>query len=227
MSELCVGIDLGTTNSLIGAVIDGKLRLFPDGAGNDLLPSVVGADGGGKLLIGRAAKNQRLIDPEGTSVSVKRRMGTGEQVRVGARSLSPPQVSALILGALLDRVEAALGRRPTRAVITVPAFFSDAQRQATRDAGALAGLTVERLVNEPTAAAMTYQTGSEQTVMVYDLGGAPSMSPSSSATRVFWRSWPAAATPGSAATTSTRGSSSWCWASSAATATAWPATLAP
>lgn len=171
MSDLCVGIDLGTTNSLVGAVIDGKVRLFPDGGGNDLLPSAVGVDGAGKLLVGRLAKNQRLIDPAGTSVSVKRKMGSTEQVRVGAKKLSPPQVSALILGALLDRVEAALGKRPTRAVITVPAFFSDIQRQATKDAGALAGLTVERLVNEPTAAAMTYQTGAEQTVMVYDLGG--------------------------------------------------------
>ena len=98
-------------------------------------------------------------------------MGTDVLLDVGKRRLSPAQVSALILGALLDRAESALGARPTRAVITVPAYFGEAQRQATRDAGAMAGLTVERLVNEPTAAALTYQTGAEELVMVYDLGG--------------------------------------------------------
>ncbi len=166
-----VGIDLGTTNSLIGALVDGKPRLFADSSGNELLPSVVGGGPGGELYIGRAAKNRRLLDPQGTVVSVKRRMGTDVRLEVGARELSPPQVSALILGALLDRAEAALGARPTRAVITVPAYFGEAQRQATRDAGAMAGLTVERLVNEPTAAALTYQSGAEELVMVYDLGG--------------------------------------------------------
>ena len=166
-----VGIDLGTTNSLIGAVVDGKVRLFMDASGAELLPSVVGGGPGGALYVGRAAKNRRLLDPEGTVVSVKRRMGQDTLLPMGGRQLSPPQISALILGALLDRAEAALGRRPTRAVITVPAYFGDAQRQATRDAGAMAGLTVERLVNEPTAAALTYQSGAEELVMVYDLGG--------------------------------------------------------
>jgi molecular chaperone DnaK len=166
-----VGIDLGTTNSLIGALVDGKARLFADASGVELLPSVVGGGPSGELYIGRAAKNRRLLDPQGTVVSVKRRMGTDVRLEVGRRELSPPQVSALILGALLDRAEAALGARPTRAVITVPAYFGEAQRQATRDAGAMAGLTVERLVNEPTAAALTYQSGVEELVMVYDLGG--------------------------------------------------------
>ncbi len=166
-----VGIDLGTTNSLIGALVDGKPRLFADASGAELLPSVVGAGPGGELYVGRAAKNRRLLDPRGTVVSVKRSMGTDVRLEVGKRELSPPQVSALILGALLDRAEAALGSRPTRAVITVPAYFGEAQRQATRDAGAMAGLTVERLVNEPTAAALTYQSGAEELVMVYDLGG--------------------------------------------------------
>ncbi len=170
-AEVHVGIDLGTTNSLIGAVIDGKPRLFADASGAELLPSVVGGGPAGELYVGRAAKNRRLLDPEGTVVSVKRRMGTDARLAVGKRELTPPQISALILGALLDRAEAALGRRPRRAVITVPAYFGEAQRQATRDAGEMAGLVVDRLVNEPTAAALTYQTGSEELVMVYDLGG--------------------------------------------------------
>jgi molecular chaperone DnaK len=170
-NDVPVGIDLGTTNSLIGAVVDGKARLFADAAGEELLPSVVGGGPKGELYVGRAGKNRRLLDPEGTVVSVKRRMGTDVRLRMGTKELSPPQISALILGALLDRAEAALGARPRRAVITVPAYFGEAQRQATRDAGEMAGLRVERLVNEPTAAALTYQTGAEELVMVYDLGG--------------------------------------------------------
>jgi molecular chaperone DnaK len=171
MNELVVGIDLGTTNSLVGAVVGGKAQLFPDDNGQELMPSVVGTGPGGGVLVGRAAKNRRLLDPSGTVVSVKRLMGTDRQQRVGDRELSPVQVSSLILGALLDRAAGALGHRPSRAVITVPAYFDDAQRQATRDAGEVAGLAVERLVNEPTAAALTYRTGSEQLVLVYDLGG--------------------------------------------------------
>ncbi len=171
MSETIVGIDLGTTNSLVGAVLDGEVTLFADAGGSELLPSVVGVGAGGEILVGRTAKNRRVLDPGGTVVSVKRLMGTDARRRVGSRELSAPQISALILGALLDRAEAKLGHRPARAVITVPAYFDDAQRTATRDAGEIAGLKVERLVNEPTAAAMTYRTGGEQLVLVYDLGG--------------------------------------------------------
>ena len=171
MSEVVVGIDLGTTNSLVGAVQGGAASLYLDERGQGLLPSIVGVDAHGALVVGRTARNRRLIDPEGTVSSIKRRMGQASSVRVGQDELTPPQVSALILGALLDRVEAASGARPTRAVITVPAFFDDVQRQATRDAGILAGLVVERLVNEPTAAALSYQTGGEERVLVYDLGG--------------------------------------------------------
>ena len=170
-TDVVVGIDLGTTNSLIGAVASGKVKLFADASGAELLPSVVGSGPGGEIYVGRAAKNRRLLDPQGTVVSVKRKMGTDVRLAVGTKQLSPPQITALILGALLDRAEAALGRRPARAVITVPAYFGEAQRQATRDAGEMAGLTVERLVNEPTAAALTYQSGAEELVMVYDLGG--------------------------------------------------------
>jgi molecular chaperone DnaK len=169
--SLVVGIDLGTTNSLIGAVQGGQVRLFVDEQGNDLLPSVVGLDPRTGVVVGRAAKNRRLLDPEGTVASIKRKMGTAERARVGQKDLSPPQVSSLILSALLDRVETATGTRPTRAVITVPAYFDNLQREATRDAGELAGLALERLVNEPTAAAVNYQTGGEERVLVYDLGG--------------------------------------------------------
>jgi molecular chaperone DnaK len=170
-AEVPVGIDLGTTNSLVGAIIDGKATIFTDASGAELLPSVVGSGPGGEIYVGRAAKNRRLLDPAGTVVSVKRRMGTDARFKLAGRELSAAQVSALILGALLDRAEAALGHRPRRAVITVPAYFTDAQRQATRDAGEIAGLAVDRLVNEPTAAALNYRTGSEELVMVYDLGG--------------------------------------------------------
>lgn len=171
MSDIVVGIDLGTTNSLIGLVADGKVLLLSDDGREELLPSVVGLDELGKVVVGRAARNRRLLDPEGTVVSVKRAMGKDITVRLGSKNLSPSQVSALILSALLDRAEKRLGVRPTRAVITVPAWFDDRQREATRTAGELAGVKVERLVNEPTAAAMTYQTGSEECVLVYDLGG--------------------------------------------------------
>jgi len=170
-TPLVVGIDLGTTNSLVGAVEEGQPRLFADERGDPLLPSAVGCDERGRLLVGREARNRRLLDPGGTVLSVKRRMGEDVTLPIGRRPLSPPQISALILGALLDRVEGAVGRRPDRAVITVPAFFDDRQRQATRDAGELAGLRVERLVNEPTAAALCFQTGQEELALVYDFGG--------------------------------------------------------
>ncbi len=166
-----IGIDLGTTNSLVGGMVDGKPKLFPGSDGNVLLPSVVGFDEAGQLLIGRPAKNRRLVDPERTIVEVKRSMGKNQVYRPGDRELSPAHISALILGALVDRAEMARGERPDRAIITVPAYFGEAQREATRDAGEIAGLHVERLVNEPTAAAIRYQTGSEQNVLVYDFGG--------------------------------------------------------
>jgi molecular chaperone DnaK len=170
-SDLVIGVDLGTTNSLAGSVVDGGVVVFSGSDGDELLPSVVGADTAGALLVGRAAKNRRLLDPEGTVVEVKRKMGSDARLRVGCDEMSPQQVSALILSALIDRAEAAVGRRPTRALITVPAFFDDPQRQATRDAGEIAGLAVERLVNEPTAAAVSYETGGEELVLVYDFGG--------------------------------------------------------
>jgi molecular chaperone DnaK len=170
-TENVVGIDLGTTNSLIGTVYEGAAILFRDQNQLELLPSVVGVDAKGSIIVGRTARNRRWLDPEGTVVSVKRLMGTETSVRVGTKPLSPSQVSALILGALLDRAESQLGTRPARAIITVPAYFDDRQREATRLAGEFAGIAVERLVNEPTSAAMCYQTGGEANVLVYDFGG--------------------------------------------------------
>ncbi|MBI2373636.1 MAG: Hsp70 family protein [Deltaproteobacteria bacterium] len=171
MNELVVGIDLGTTNSLVGAVVEGKARLFSDLEGRELLPSAVSMNDAGRLIVGRAARNRRLLDPAGTVLSIKRKMGEPTKVKVGKSELAPAEVSAVILGTLLDWTESQTGQRPKRAVITVPAYFGEAQRQATRDAGEMAGLVVERLVNEPTAAALTYQTGQEETVLVYDFGG--------------------------------------------------------
>ncbi|MEM6789869.1 MAG: Hsp70 family protein [Myxococcota bacterium] len=168
---MTVGIDLGTTNSVVGAYIDGAVQLFADDQDRILLPSAVALSLSGSVVVGQTARNRRLLDPSRTVMSVKREMGRTEEVRLGEQSLSPPQISALILSALVDRAERTLGARPTQAIITVPAYFDDAQRQATRDAGAFAGLEVLRLVNEPTAAATTYQSGAEETVLVFDLGG--------------------------------------------------------
>ncbi|MBX3274619.1 MAG: Hsp70 family protein [Sandaracinaceae bacterium] len=170
-TELVVGIDLGTTNSLVGTVREGRVHLVATADGDLLLPSVVGVGPDGRVLVGRKARNRRLLDPAGTVRSIKRRMGEDVRVHVGSTAMTPPEVSALILGALLDAAERDLGARPARAVITVPAWFADHQRQATLDAAELAGCAVERLVNEPTAAAVAHTTGQEALVLVYDLGG--------------------------------------------------------
>jgi molecular chaperone DnaK (HSP70) len=173
MSRSVFGIDLGTTNSVIAVVRDGVPRVL-DVAGASLLPSVVGLDAAGRLLVGAPARNQRAAFPERTVASVKRRMGQSEPVRLGDRSLTPPEVSALILRELCRGAEQATGERVERVVITVPAFFQDAQRAATRLAGEIAGLEVVRLINEPTAAALAFEgtvPGRERTLLVYDLGG--------------------------------------------------------
>jgi len=171
MADAIIGIDLGTTNSEVAAFVDGKVRVLP--ADEPILPSVVGVTPEGKLLVGVPARNQLLVYPERTVKSIKRKMGTDERATLGERTLTPPEVSAVILRALKERAEAALGEPVRRAIITVPAFFSDAQRQATKDAGAIAGLEVVRILNEPTAAALAYGEDREgvKTVLVYDLGG--------------------------------------------------------
>jgi molecular chaperone DnaK len=172
MAEVIVGIDLGTTNSEIAALVDGTVRVL---AVDDeqILPSVVGLSPEGDLLVGTPARNQYVLYPERTVKSIKRLMGTDQRVSLGEQTYSPPEISAMILRALTTRAEAVLGVPVHKAVITVPAYFSDAQRQATRDAGQIAGLDVVRILNEPTAAALAYGADrqGERTVLVYDLGG--------------------------------------------------------
>ena len=172
-NEIIVGIDLGTTNSEISAYVEDGPKII--GRGNaKMLPSCVGITQEGELLVGQAAKNQLLIYPEMTARSIKRKMGTNEKFFLGEKSFTPQELSALILRELVAWAEAGLDGRIRKAVITVPAYFSDAQRQATREAGALAGLEVVRILNEPTAASLAYGLDSadeEQTILVYDLGG--------------------------------------------------------
>jgi molecular chaperone DnaK len=172
MSDLVVGIDLGTTNSEVAAFVDGEVKVLGP-ADRQILPSCVGFSASGELLVGEAARNQQALYPERTVRSIKRRMGSAETVMVGGRSFTPPEISALILRELAEWARASLGELPGKAVITVPAYFSDAQRSATREAGALAGLEVVRILNEPTAASLAYGygDGSRHTALIYDLGG--------------------------------------------------------
>ncbi len=170
--EPIVGIDLGTTNSEVAVVENGRPRVIEED-GTGILPSVVGLTEDGRILVGQPARNQWLLAPERTVRSVKRRMGEDVKLRMGDQQFSPQEISAIILRTLKARAERHLGRSVNRAVITVPAYFNDAQRQATREAGELAGLEVVRILHEPTAASLAYEAGqtTAQTIMVYDLGG--------------------------------------------------------
>ena len=172
MSETIIGIDLGTTNSEVAVVQNGRPRILDVDAGK-MLPSVVGLADDGALLVGDSARNQLTLYPERTIRSVKRRMGEDVSLGMGEQSYRPQEISALILGRLKQAAEQNLGETIGKAVITVPAYFSDAQRQATRDAGELAGLEVVRIINDPTAAALAYEVAHEgaRTILVYDLGG--------------------------------------------------------
>jgi molecular chaperone DnaK (HSP70) len=172
MSDLIVGIDLGTTNSEVAAFADGQVRVLGPGD-RRILPSCVGLSASGELLVGEPARNQQALYPERTVRSIKRRMGSPEEVMLGGKSFTPPEISAVILRELVEWTRQSLGERPEKAVITVPAYFSDAQRGATREAGALAGLEVVRILNEPTAASLAYGygDGSPHTALIYDLGG--------------------------------------------------------
>ena len=170
MDDLIVGIDLGTTNSEVAAFVDGKVAILGSGKKN-MLPSVVGLSPSGELLVGEAARNQLVLYPERTVRSIKRKMGGSETVSLGDRQFTPPEISALILRELAAWAGSQLGRPVEKAVITVPAYFSDAQRQATREAASLAGLEAVRILNEPTAASLAYGEGSRHTALVYDLGG--------------------------------------------------------
>src|SRR5512135_1032961 len=194
MSKI-IGIDLGTTNSCVAVMEGGDPVVIPNAEGNRTTPSVVAFSKSGERLVGQVAKRQAITNPANTVYSIKRFMGrkfsevteemkmvpfqvvqasNGDcRVRTGGKDYSPPEISAMILGKLKEAAEAYLGEKVTRAVITVPAYFNDSQRQATKDAGQIAGLTVERLVNEPTAAALAYglDKKKDETIAVYDFGG--------------------------------------------------------
>ncbi len=172
--EPIIGIDLGTTNSVVAVLQDGRPRVISEpGTGQKTLPSVVGLDSNGQLLVGTPARNQAILFPDRTIQSVKRHMGEDVSLHLGDQTYTPSEISALILRTLKGWAEADLGVEVRRAVITVPAFFNESQRAATRLAGELAGLEVLRIINEPTAAALVYEPSSEkpQRVLVYDLGG--------------------------------------------------------
>lgn len=172
MIEPIIGIDLGTTNSEVAIVRDGQ-PIIIQGESGRIVPSYVGISDKGEILVGEPAKNQYLPYPDRTVKSIKRKMGSNETVTLGDKTFTPREISAMILKKLKGMAEAYLGQPVTKAVITVPAYFSDAQRQATRDAGGIAGLEVVRIINEPTAAALAYESDhrEEKKILVYDLGG--------------------------------------------------------
>lgn len=172
MTGKIIGIDLGTTNSAVALVDRGRPRLISVN-GDNIMPSVVGVAHTGEMLIGRPARNQWVLAPERTVRSIKRKMGKNETVRMAERDYTPQEISSFILKALKQAAESFLGESVERAVITVPAYFNELQRQATIEAGEIAGLTVERIINEPTASALAYGLGKDEDarVLVYDLGG--------------------------------------------------------
>ncbi len=172
MSDMVVGIDLGTTNSEIAAFVNDKVKVLGPEA-DKMLPSCVGLSPAGALLVGREARHQQLVYPHLTIRSIKRKMGSTEVVKLGDKELTPQEISSLILRQLVEWAQHDLNQPIRKAVITVPAYFSDAQRNATREAGELAGLEVVRILNEPTAASLAYGFGdaAHHTAMVYDLGG--------------------------------------------------------
>lgn len=168
-----IGIDLGTTNSCVAVIEGGEPVVIANAEGARTTPSVVAFSKDGERMVGQVAKRQAITNPERTVASIKREMGTAHKVSIDGKSYTPQQISAMILQKLKADAEAYLGETVTQAVITVPAYFTDAQRQATKDAGEIAGLDVKRIINEPTAAALSYGVDKEtdQKVMVYDLGG--------------------------------------------------------
>ncbi len=173
VSEKVLGIDLGTTNSCMAIMEGGRATVIANAEGGRTTPSVVAFTKEGERLVGNVAKRQAITNPNRTIQSIKRRMGTSEKVEIGDKSYTPQEISAMILQKLKLDAEAYLGEKITKAVITVPAYFNDAQRQATKDAGTIAGLEVLRIINEPTASALAYgiDKEGEATVLVYDLGG--------------------------------------------------------
>ncbi len=172
MSKI-IGIDLGTTNSCVAVMEGGEPVVIANAEGARTTPSVVGFTKTGERLVGQVAKRQAITNPENTISSIKRKMGTAEKVHAGGKTYTPEEISAMILSKLKADAEAYLGESVTEAVITVPAYFNDSQRQATKNAGTIAGLNVKRIINEPTAASLAYGIDKEtdQKIMVYDLGG--------------------------------------------------------
>ena len=168
-----IGIDLGTTNSCVAVIEGGKPVVIPNAEGARTTPSVVAFSKTGERMVGQVAKRQAITNPDRTVSSIKREMGSDYKVNIDGKSFTPQEISAMILQKLKADAEAYLGEKVTSAVITVPAYFTDSQRQATKDAGKIAGLDVKRIINEPTAAALSYgiDKDNEQKIMVYDLGG--------------------------------------------------------
>ncbi len=172
MSKI-IGIDLGTTNSCVAVMEGGEPTVIANAEGMRTTPSVVAFAKNGERLVGQNAKNQAITNPDRTVISIKRDMGSDKRITIDDKKYSPEEISAFILMKLKTDAEAFLGEKVTQAVITVPAYFSDSQRQATKDAGKIAGLEVLRIINEPTAAALAYGVDkeNEQKIMIYDLGG--------------------------------------------------------
>ena len=169
-----IGIDLGTTNSCVSVMEGGEAVVIPNAEGDRTTPSVVAFTKNGERLVGQIAKRQAVTNPDNTVISIKRDMGTNKKVTINGEEFTPQEISAMILQKLKTDAENYLGQKVTEAVITVPAYFSDSQRQATKDAGKIAGLNVLRIINEPTAAALAYgvdKENKEQKVLIYDLGG--------------------------------------------------------
>ena len=168
-----IGIDLGTTNSCVAVMEGGEAVVIPNAEGSRTTPSVVAYSKSGERMVGQVAKRQAVTNPDRTISSIKREMGSAYKVGIDGKNYTPQEISAMILQKLKADAEAYLGASVTEAVITVPAYFTDSPRQATKDAGKIAGLDVKRIINEPTAAALAYGVDKEQDqkIMVYDLGG--------------------------------------------------------
>lgn len=208
MSKI-IGIDLGTTNSCVAVMEGGEPVVIANAEGARTTPSVVGFTKTGERLVGQVAKRQAITNPENTISSIKRKMGTAEKVHAGGKDYTPEEISAMILSKLKADAEAYLGEPVTEAVITVPAYFNDSQRQATKNAGTIAGLNVKRIINEPTAASLAYgiDKESDQKIMSTTWAAAPSTFPSSRWATVLPKFWPPTVIPTWAATTSTSASS--------------------
>ena len=173
MSKI-IGIDLGTTNSCVAVFEGGEPIVIANAEGSRTTPSVVAFSKTGERMVGQVAKRQAITNPDKTVISIKREMGTSYKVDIDGKNYTPQEISAMTLQKLKADAEAYLGQKVDKAVITVPAYFSDSQRQATKDAGKIAGLDVKRIINEPTAAALAYGMDKEavdQKIMVFDLGG--------------------------------------------------------